>query len=88
VDESADRLVALVADLEDALAKEIRVESRRFHPHLTVARSELPLRLPDGFRKTSCSAGPFNIEEVVLFQSHLQRPRPRYEALRSFSLGR
>lgn len=88
VDDPEDRLAALVTDLEAALAREFRVELRRFHPHLTVARSEPPLSLPDRFVETLCSSGPFGIDRLILYRSYLQRPRPRYEALRSFSLGR
>jgi 2'-5' RNA ligase len=82
-----DRLKALVTDLETGLAKEFPVEARPFHPHLTVARSEQPLRLPDGFTKTDVSAGPYGVDHLILFRSHPQRPRPRYEPLRSFPLG-
>lgn len=88
VDDPKDVLAALVTDLEAALAEEFPVEVRRFHPHLTVARSEPPLSLPDRFAETPCASGPFGIDRLVLYRSHLQRPRPRYEALRSFPLGR
>lgn len=88
VDDPEDRLAELVTDLEAALAEEFPVEVRRFHPHLTVARSEPPLSLPDRFAETPCASGPFGIDRLVLYRSHLQRPRPRYEALRSFPLGR
>jgi 2'-5' RNA ligase len=88
VDDPKDRLVALVTDLGAALAREFRVEVRRFHPHLTVALSEPPLSLPGRFVETLCASVSFGIDRLVLYQSHLQRPRPRYEALRSFPLGR
>jgi RNA 2',3'-cyclic 3'-phosphodiesterase len=88
VDDPRDRLAALVSDLEAALASVFPAEVRRFHPHLTVARSEPPLRLPDRFVETPCASAPFRIDRLILYRSHLQRPRPRYEALRSFSLGR
>ena len=88
VDDPKDRLATLVTELEAALAGEFPVEVRRFHPHLTVAQSEPPLSLPDRFAETPCASGPFGIDRLVLFRSHLQRPRPRYEALRSFQLGR
>ncbi len=87
VDDPEDRLAALVADLEAALVREFRADVRRFHPHLTVARSEPPLRLPDRFVETRCTSAPFGIDRLVLYRSHLQRPRPRYEALRFFPLG-
>ena len=88
VDDPEDRLAALVIELEAALANEFRVEVRRFHPHLTVARSERPLSLPDRFVETRCASGPFDIDQLILYRSYLQRPHPRYEALRVFPLGR
>lgn len=87
VDEPGNRLAALVSDLETALARDFRVELRRFHPHLTVARSEPPLRLPDRFATTTVTSGPFTVARIVLFQSHLQRPHSRYERLRRFPIG-
>lgn len=88
VEESDGRLASLVSDLEAALANEFRMEVRPFHPHLTVARSEPPVPLPGGFSETLVSAEPFIADRLVLYRSHLERPRPRYEALRSFPLGR
>jgi 2'-5' RNA ligase len=88
VDDPEDRLAAISSDLDAALETKFRVEVHRFHPHVTVARSEPPRRLPGGFAETSVSAGPFIVDRLVLFQSRLQRPRPRYEALRFFALGR
>ncbi len=87
VDEPGNRLAALVLDLGVALAREFRIEVRRFHPHLTVARSEPPLRLPDRFATTVVSCGPFTVDRMVLFRSHLQRPHSRYEPIRRFPLG-
>lgn len=87
VGEPDDRLVALVTDLAGGLVREFRMEVRPFHPHITVARSEPPVRLPGRFAETLVSAAPFKVDRLVLFQSHLQRPRPRYEALRSFTIG-
>lgn len=87
VDEPQDRLAALVSDLEAALAGEFPVEARPFHPHLTVARSESPIRLPGRFAEILVSSGPFTIDRLVLFRSLLQRPDPRYEPLRLFPLS-
>jgi RNA 2',3'-cyclic 3'-phosphodiesterase len=87
VDDPDHRLAALAADLEAALVREFPLEARAFHPHLTVARSEPPVRLPNGFAETTVSAGPFNVDRLVLFRSYLRRPRPRYEAIHFFSLS-
>ena len=87
IDDPASGLAALVADLEAGLAEEFRVEMRRFHAHLTVARSEPPLRMPESYAETPLASEPFVAERVVLFRSHLQGHAPRYEELRAFSLG-
>lgn len=87
IDDPANRLAALVADLETGLAEEFRVEVRRFHPHLTVARSEPPLHLPESYAATPLTSETFAADRVVLFRSHLQGGTTRYEKLRTFSLG-
>lgn len=77
-------LEALVGDLETGLAPVYRKEMRRYHPHLTVARSEPPVRLPTGDADTSLASEPFSIERVVLYRSRLEGSATRYEPLRSF----
>ena len=86
IDDPDKGLGALVADLETGLAEEFRAEMRRFHAHLTVARSEPPLRLPASYAETPLAAEPFVAERVVLFRSHLEGHSPRYEPLRTFAL--
>lgn len=82
----SSRLATLVEDLEAGLSNELHVEVRRFQPHLTLARSKAPLKLPASFAGTPCEPQPFTIDHVVLYRSHLRRPAPRYEPLRTFSL--
>jgi 2'-5' RNA ligase len=80
-------LGALVSDLETGLAPVFRKEMRRFHPHLTVGRSEPPVRLPAGFADTPLATGAFSVEQAVLYRSRLQDGATRYEPLGSFPLG-
>jgi len=87
IDDPASGLAALVGDLEARFADEFRAEMRRFHPHLTVARSEPPIRLPESYADTPLVSDPFVIERVVLFESHLRGSSPKYEPLRTFELG-
>ena len=75
----------LAAGLEDALAREFRPEARAFTPHLTLARFEPAERLTD--LPTVPALEPFVVERIVLFRSHLRRPAPIYEPLRTFELG-
>lgn len=87
IDDPANDLAALVADLETGLGEKFRAEMRRFHPHLTVARSEPPLRLPESYAATPLTSEAFVADRVVLFRSHVQGRTTRYEPLRTFSLG-
>jgi 2'-5' RNA ligase len=83
----AEGLADIVADLETGLSAKFRGESRRFHPHLTVARSEPPLRLPTTYDDTNLVSESFVAGRVVLFRSHLQGRSTRYESLGTFALG-
>jgi 2'-5' RNA ligase len=80
-------LARLAGALDAALAREFKPESRPFRPHITLARSEPPLGLPDDFGETSLESARFPIDAIVLFRSHLQRPAPRYERLATFPLS-
>jgi 2'-5' RNA ligase len=78
---------ALAAEIEAALADEFPAEKRPFHPHLTVARSEPPLKLPTAFSATELESDEWDVDHVTLFRSHLRRPAPLYEPLARFPLG-
>jgi RNA 2',3'-cyclic 3'-phosphodiesterase len=85
--EDADPIAGLAADIERSLAAEFPAEKRPFHPHLTVARSDPPLKLPSAYTGTELESEEWDVDHVVLFRSHLGRPAPRYEPLGRFSLG-
>jgi 2'-5' RNA ligase len=87
VDDPDAGLDALVTDLETGLAPEFRKEMRRFHPHLTIARSEPPVRLPVGFADTPAATDPFSVEHMILYRSRSQGGTTTYEPLRSFPLA-
>lgn len=87
IEDQAEGLAALVTGLESALAETFRPEMRRFHPHLTVARSEPPIHLPDLYSETPLVSEPFPADRVILFRSHLDAGAPTYEPLRTFPLG-
>lgn len=89
IDDPTNGFSELAADIEARLAEEFRAEMRRFHPHLTVARAEPPLRLPEPYAETSLVSDAFVVGRVVLFESRPQKaPSPRYEPLRTFELGK
>ena len=85
--ENADPIGALVAEIEEAIVDEFPAERRPFHPHLTVARSDPPLKLPAEYSGTELESDEWEVDHVVLFRSHLGRPAPRYEPLARFPLG-
>jgi RNA 2',3'-cyclic 3'-phosphodiesterase len=84
-DEAA--VVTLAAAVEGALVDEFPAEKRPFHPHLTVARSDPPVKLPAAFAETPLLTEGWDVDHVVLFRSHLRRPAPIYEPLARFPLG-
>ena len=83
VDDAGSGLDALVTDLETGLAPVFRKEIRRFHPHLTVARSEPPVRLPAAYADTLLATEPFSIEQVILYRSRLEGGRHQVRAARN-----
>ncbi len=86
IDDREGGLARITVTLDRDLRDEFRPESRPFSPHLTVARSEPPLRVPETFATASLEPVAFTVDRIVLFRSHLGRPAPRYEPLASFPL--
>ena len=81
-------IASLAAAIESALVDEFPAEKRAFHPHLTVARSDPPLKLPAAYAHTELESDEWEVDHVVLFRSHLGRPAPRYEPLARSRLAR
>ncbi len=79
VDDPHGALPSLAHRLDDALAPEFTPERRAFTAHLTVARSDPSLHLPEDFAATALETAWFEVERLVVFRSHLRRPAPRYE---------
>lgn len=64
-------------------------EGRPFHPHVTMGRVREGHRLPPGsggLLEEIAAQPPFVADRVVLFESTLERPGPRYEARAEFTL--
>ena len=80
------QMAEIAQALDAGLSREFRPENRAFRPHLTLARSDPPLKLPADFETTVLESEPFPVERLVLFRSHLQRPAPRYERVAEFPL--
>lgn len=86
LDDEDGRASVLAARIE-GLLDDFPAEKRPFHPHLTVARSDPPVKLPPEFAETPLVTEEWEVDHVVLFRSHLRRPAPLYEPLASFPLG-
>jgi RNA 2',3'-cyclic 3'-phosphodiesterase len=86
-DDGDQRLTELAGAIDTALDDEFEPEKRPFHPHLTVARSDPPLKFPAAYMGTELESKPWLVDSVTLFRSHLGRPAPRYEPLARFPLG-
>ena len=88
-----DQMRALAEDLE-ARAVELGYppESRRFTPHLTLARARADVRLnraaSEKFLAALCDhrSAPFIVKEIRLLRSHMGPSGSRYETLRTFPL--
>jgi 2'-5' RNA ligase len=87
LDDESGRMSGLAATVEGGLLDEFPAEKRAFHPHLTVARSDPPVKLPSEFAETPLLTEDWEVDHVVLFRSHLRRAAPLYEPLSRFPLG-
>jgi len=85
--DATGRSAGLAAALDDALSREFAPEKRAFTPHLTVARFQPPAQVADALEGIEVASRPFEVDRLVLYRSHLQRPAPRYEAIEEFPLG-
>ena len=63
-------------------------ERRAFHPHITLARWKgRSARAAEAFveRARGLSSEPFPVERFILFESHLSRHGPHYEAMAEYA---
>jgi len=70
--------------MDHALASMFAPESRAFAPHITLARSDPPLRLDDPVG--ALAPIRFAVTEITVFRSSLRRPAPLYEPLGTYAL--
>jgi RNA 2',3'-cyclic 3'-phosphodiesterase len=85
LEDGAEPIRRIAAQLDDALASEFPRENREFTPHLTVARLDPPR--PVGDELPPVQSRSFDVRELVVYRSHLRRPAPVYEPLAAFGLG-
>jgi RNA 2',3'-cyclic 3'-phosphodiesterase len=87
LDDAGGSAAALVRRLDEALKPDFPVEKRAYHAHVTVARAEPPVVVPQELTMIGSIGPRFTVERIVLFRSHLRRPAPEYEPLQAFRLG-
>jgi 2'-5' RNA ligase len=87
IEDPEEAFARLAGALDVALEESFAPETRAFSPHLTVGRSDPPLKLDGGSTRTRVEPVGFRVEEIVLFRSHLRRPAPRYEPIATFALA-
>ena len=87
IEDSEEAFTRLAGALDVALEGSFAPETRAFSAHLTVARSDPPLKLDGRATGTLVEPVRFRVEEIVLFRSHLRRPAPRYEPIATFALA-
>jgi 2'-5' RNA ligase len=76
-----DLLGTIVAGLATRLPAGTAPDTRPYTAHVTVARADPPIRVPDGWTETPVDPSPWQVRHLTLFESHLGRPHARYEVL-------
>ena len=84
--------VAALAAKVERICQEVGLapERRAFHPHITLARWKgRSSRAADSFveRNRGLTSSPFAVESFVLYESHLSRHGPHYEAVERYLLA-
>lgn len=89
VEDAGGLLAGCAADLDRAFEPlGVPSEGRAYTPHLTMARFKIAVPLRSGFPEIDTSSiEGFEIDELVLFRSHLSPKGARYEVLDTFPLG-
>jgi 2'-5' RNA ligase len=89
--EPRQAIAALAAKVERVCqAAGMAPERRAFHPHITLARWKgRSTRAASSFieRAGGLSSEPFLVDHFTLFESHLSRHGPHYEAVADYPLG-
>ena len=84
--------VAALAAKVERICQDIGLapEHRAFHPHITLARWKGRTTLAaDAFveRARGLSSDPFQVDRFILYESHLSRHGPHYEAMAEYEAG-
>jgi 2'-5' RNA ligase len=86
IDDPASLLSRVAADLDQAFEPlGYAPEGRAYTPHLTLCRFKIPVPMKSGLPTVDVTdLGPFEIDRIDLFRSHLSPKGARYERLDSY----
>ena len=76
-----DVVARIVALLGTSLPEGTATDTRPYRAHVTVARADPPIRVPEGWTQTPVDPSPWRVGHLTVFESHLGRPHARYEVL-------
>ncbi len=86
LDDVDRRFPALASAIERSIGGMVESEEHPFTAHVTLARSDRPLRLPESFAETSLESEIFTVGAFVLLRSHISLQGPHYEPLETYPL--
>jgi 2'-5' RNA ligase len=81
------QLAAVASALGEALSPEFPIEQRSFTAHVTVARFDPLVPLGPMLSSIRVPHVRFAVDRLVLYETHLRRSAPVYEAIREAPLG-
>ncbi len=85
--EGSDSLANLSTEVQAQTAKRgFESESRKFHPHVTVARAKVPRDVSAMLGSLHLPSVRMDVGELTLFESHLGTSSARYEVVDVFPL--
>lgn len=87
VENGAAEITKLAITLDQELYRyDFLREEKKFHPHLTFGRAQIPLR-PRGQFDQEFATEPFTVQNFTLYKSTLRPEGPLYEMLVRFPFG-
>jgi len=88
LEKGGERLGRLATAIEDAASSVgFAPENRPYHPHLTLSRIRPPQSIGLVLSQVAPLGTEMQVDEIVLYQSHLSSEGARYQAIERFALG-
>ena len=88
LEKGGEQLSRLATAIDDAASSVgFAPENRSYHPHLTLSRIRPPQSIGPLLTQVTPLGMEMQVDEVVLYQSHLSSEGARYQAIERFALG-